>query len=59
MPPLRGLDGLRGSDEPADVAALVDLTAIIRGDIRGGTEGVAEKSPLLPALRSHLAAAAA
>ena len=31
---LRGLDGLRGSDEPADVVALVDLTAMIRGDLR-------------------------
>ena len=47
---VRGLDGLRGSDEPADVAALVDLTAIIRGS----AERVAEKSPLLPALRSFL-----
>lgn len=44
---LRGLDGLRGSDDPADVVALVDLTALIRGD--GG-----EASPLLPALGSHL-----
>jgi hypothetical protein len=42
---LRGFDGLRGSDEPADVIALVDLTAMIRGD---------EASPLLPALQSHL-----
>jgi Mg-chelatase subunit ChlD len=43
---LRGFDGLRGSDNPADVVALVDLTAMIRGD---------EASPLLPALKSHLA----
>ncbi len=42
---LRGFDGLRGSDDPADVVALVDLTAMIRGD---------ETSPLLPALKSHL-----
>jgi hypothetical protein len=42
---LRGFDGLRGSDEPADVVALVELTAMIRGD---------ETSPLLPALKSHL-----
>jgi hypothetical protein len=50
---LRGLDGLRGSDEPADVVALVDLTAIIRGDLRSSPEDV-ESSPLLPALKSHL-----
>src|SRR5262249_36282323 len=37
----------RGSDEPADVAALVDLTALIRDDR-------SEASPLLPALQSHL-----
>jgi Mg-chelatase subunit ChlD len=43
---LRGFDGLRGSDNPADVVALVDLTAMIRAD---------ESSPLLPALKSHLA----
>lgn len=42
---LRGFDGLRGSDNPADVVALVDLTAMIRGD---------ESSPLLPPLKSHL-----
>jgi hypothetical protein len=48
---LAGLDGLRGSDQPADVVALVDLTAIIRGDLRPDT---AEPSPLLPALKSHL-----
>ncbi|SIO62710.1 VWA domain containing CoxE-like protein [Singulisphaera sp. GP187] len=51
---LRGLDGLRGSDEPADVVALVDLTAMVRGDLRQGEQG-REPSPLLPALRSHLA----
>jgi Family of unknown function (DUF5682) len=51
---LRGLDGLRGSDDPADVVALVDLTALIRGDFRRGTEGTDETSPLLPALQSHL-----
>ncbi|MHB1557838.1 MAG: DUF5682 family protein, partial [Isosphaeraceae bacterium] len=50
---LRGLDGLCGSDEPADVAALVDLTALIRGDFRGDGDG-REPSPLLPALKSHL-----
>jgi hypothetical protein len=51
---LRGLDGLRGSDEPGDVAALVDLTALIRGDLRrADPEG--GPSPLMPALRSHLA----
>ncbi|MFO0960353.1 MAG: DUF5682 family protein [Isosphaeraceae bacterium] len=49
---LRGLDGLRGSDDPADVVTLVDLTALIRGDLRRGNPG---ESPLLPALRSHLA----
>ncbi len=51
---LRGLDGLRGSDQPEDVVALVDLTAMIRGDLREDTQG-AESSPLLPALSSHLA----
>ena len=51
---LRGLDGLRGSDDPADVVALVDLTALIRGDFRRGTERTDETSPLLPALQSHL-----
>lgn len=50
---LRGLDGLRGSDDPKDVAALIDLTSMIRGDFRlGKQEG--ESSPLLPALGSHL-----
>lgn len=44
---LRGLDGLCGSDDAADVITLVDLTALIRGDL--GTP-----SPLLPALQSHL-----
>jgi hypothetical protein len=48
---LRGLDGLRGSDQPADVVALVDLTAMIRGDL---AQGAAGPSPLLPALTSHL-----
>jgi Mg-chelatase subunit ChlD len=52
---LRSLDGLRGSDDPADVVALVDLTAIIRGDLRQGSDGTREVSPLLPALISHLA----
>ena len=47
---LRGLDGLRGSDEPVDVVALVDLTAMIRGDFRSDSE----TSPLLPALKSRL-----
>lgn len=42
---LRGFDGLRGSDNPADVIALTELTAMIRSD---------ESSPLLPALKSHL-----
>src|SRR5262249_31118470 len=51
---LRGLDGLRGSDEPADVVALVDLTAMIRGDLRPGAQDAGEASPLLPALSSHL-----
>ncbi len=53
---LRGLDGLKGSDEPADVVALVDLTALIRGDLRRGRDrtGTDDTSPLLPALRSHL-----
>src|SRR5262249_3409795 len=51
---LRGLDALRGSDEPADVVALVDLTALIRGDLRRGKQ-TDEPSPLLPALGSHLA----
>ena len=51
---LRGLDGLLGSDDPADVVALVDLTAIIRADLRSGTEGSRESSPLLPAVQSHL-----
>lgn len=51
---LRGLDGLRGSDDPADVLALVDLTAMIRGDLREGTLG-SQPSPLLPALGSYLA----
>ncbi|WP_165220084.1 DUF5682 family protein [Aquisphaera insulae] len=50
---LHGLDGLCGSDEPADVASLVDLTALIRGDLRGDSPGTGP-SPLLPALRSHL-----
>ncbi len=40
---VRGLDGLRGSDDAADVVALVDLTAMIR-----------ESPLLLPALRSRL-----
>ncbi|HEY7428418.1 MAG TPA: DUF5682 family protein [Gemmataceae bacterium] len=51
---LRSLDGLRGSDEPADVIALVDLTAIIRGDLQPGPQGSRSPSPLLPALKSHL-----
>jgi hypothetical protein len=55
---LRGLDGLRGSDEPADVVALVDLAAMIRGDFAARPEepmhSPARESPLLPALRSHL-----
>ncbi len=50
---LRGLDGLCGSDDPADVAALVDLTALIRGDFRRDDQA-SEPSPLLPALKSHL-----
>src|SRR5439155_19503197 len=44
---LRSFDGLRGSDDIADVVALADLTAMIR-------QGAGEPSPLLPALRSHL-----
>jgi Mg-chelatase subunit ChlD len=51
---LRSLDGLSGSDEPADVISLIDLTALIRGDVRQGSDGAAEPSPLLPALKSHL-----
>jgi hypothetical protein len=51
---LRGLDGLRGSDEPADVVALVDLTAMIRGDFANDAQGTSGPSPLLPALRSRL-----
>ena len=51
---LRGLDGLRGSDDPADVVALVDLTAMVRGDLRGISNGTTENSPLVPALRSCL-----
>jgi Family of unknown function (DUF5682)/VWA domain containing CoxE-like protein len=50
----RGLDGLRGSDDPADVVALVDLTAMVRGDLRSVTEGSRETSLLLPAVQSHL-----
>ena len=42
---LRGLDGLRGSDDPADVVALVDLTAMVRGDLRGSSNGHRESSP--------------
>jgi hypothetical protein len=45
---LRGLDGLRGSDDPADVVAVVDLTAMIRGDPNG------DLATLLPALKSRL-----
>lgn len=52
---LRGLDGLRGSDEPADVVALCDLTAMIRGDFGRDPQGPSKPSPLLPALGSHLA----
>ncbi len=37
---LRGLDGLRGSEEPADVIAVVDLTAMIRGDLSAEQQGV-------------------
>ena len=51
---LRGLDGLRGSDDPADVVALVDLTAMVRGDLRGSSSARTERSPLVPALRSCL-----
>jgi Mg-chelatase subunit ChlD len=51
---LRGLDGLRGSDEPADVVALVDLTALLRGDLQPGPQETAAPSPLLPALKSYL-----
>jgi hypothetical protein len=51
---LRGLDGLRGSDQPADVVALVDLTAIIRGDLQQGRRETRSLSPLLPVLKSHL-----
>lgn len=42
---LRGLDGLCGSDDVADVVALLDLTALIRGD---------ETACLVPVLKSHL-----
>lgn len=51
---LRSFDGLRGSDDAADVVALVDLTAMIRGDFRNDARGTSEPSPLLPALRSRL-----
>lgn len=50
---LRGLESLRGSDEPSDVIALVELTAMIRGDYRAEVDAAAS-SPLLPALSSHL-----
>jgi hypothetical protein len=51
---LRELDGLRGSDEPADVVALVELTAIIRGDYSAGTGDANQSSHFLPALQSRL-----
>jgi Mg-chelatase subunit ChlD len=51
---LRGLDGLRGSDDSADVIALVDLTAMVRGDLHESSSGITENSPLVPALRSCL-----
>jgi hypothetical protein len=51
---LHGLDGLRGSDDPADVVALVDLTAMLRGDLRRSSSATSVDSPLLPALRSCL-----
>ena len=51
---LRGLDGLRGSDEAKDVIALVDLTAMIRGDLRNDAQDTTEPSPLLLALKSQL-----
>jgi hypothetical protein len=52
---LRGLEGLRGSDDPADVVAIVDLTAMIRGDFQNEAQGASGPSPLLPALKSRLA----
>jgi hypothetical protein len=51
---LRSLDGLRGSDEPADVVALVDLTAMIRGDLSGKGQVGERLATLLPALKSRL-----
>ena len=51
---LHGLDGLRGSDDPGDVVALVDLTAMVRGDLRRSSSATSVDSPLLPALRSCL-----
>src|SRR5262249_49899902 len=50
---LLSVDGLRGSDEPADVVAIVDLTAMIRGDLQND-EQVKAPSPLLPSLKSRL-----
>lgn len=44
---LRALDGLRGSDDPADVIALTDLTALIRGEGDG-------QSPFRVPLESRL-----
>jgi Family of unknown function (DUF5682)/VWA domain containing CoxE-like protein len=51
---IRGLDGLLGSDDDADVIALVDLTAMVRGDLSGGSDAATKNSPLVPALRSCL-----
>jgi hypothetical protein len=51
---LRSFDGLRGSDDAADVVALVDLTAMIRGDFGASERSAKGPSALLPALRSHL-----
>jgi hypothetical protein len=51
---LRGIDGLRGSDDAADVISIVDLTAMIRGDLSHDEQSAGHLSPLLPALRSRL-----
>jgi len=56
---LRMFDGLRGSDDPEHVVALVDLTAMIRGDIRDAEADEEKASPhelasLQAALKSRL-----
>ena len=50
---IRGLDGLRGSDRPSDVVALIDLVAVIRADL-ANVDNQYSLALLEPTLRSRL-----